>query len=46
MHVKNLCKINDTVAVNKKPILDRMNKYKDHQYKERVSKQEHQMLAS
>ena len=35
---KYMNQIKDGVSVNKKPILDRITKYRDHKYKERTSK--------
>jgi hypothetical protein len=43
---KYMCQLKDTIDVNKKPILERINKYKEHKYKERTNKQGLQMLTS
>jgi hypothetical protein len=37
---KYMSQIKDNIDVNKKPIMDRINKYKEHKYKEKVNKQE------
>jgi hypothetical protein len=37
---KYMCQIKDNIDVNKKPILERINKYKEHKYKEKVIKQD------
>jgi hypothetical protein len=38
--------IKDAVDVNKKPILDRINKYKDYKYNERANKQARQIMSA
>jgi hypothetical protein len=40
-----MSKIKDTIDVNKKPIHDRINKYKEHKYKEKTAINKQNMMA-
>lgn len=42
---KYMSKIKDTIDVNKKPIHDRINKYKEHKYKEKTAINKQNMMA-
>jgi hypothetical protein len=43
---KYMSQIKDNIDVNKKPIMERINKYKEHKYKEKANKQGLQVLTS
>lgn len=43
---KYMSQIQDNIEVNKKPIMDRINKYKDYKYKEKMNKAETPSLTS
>jgi hypothetical protein len=43
---KYMSQIKDNIDVNKKPILERINKYKEHKYKEKTNKQDLPALTS